>query len=152
MYITIIKLSLTKQTTTTHPNTTTSQRNKKLSYRRVTARCVLSLVILPNTTHQCRNDKSWPNRWYEVGGLVGGNMSQTNRRRSSCVYHLYTDDLLWRNFLTPQCTNCSRDPWPRPLREHSLITRLRLCMTDPCTKFEVSSVSRCGEITRGVKF
>jgi len=43
-------------------------------------------------------------------------------------------------------------PWPRPLREHSLITTLRLRMADPCTKFEVSSVSRCGEITRGVKF
>ena len=28
----------------------------------------------------------------------------------SCVYRLYTDDLLWRNFLSPQCTNCSRDP------------------------------------------
>ena len=25
-------------------------------------------------------------------------------------------------------------------------------MTDPCTKFEVSSVIRCGDITRGVKF
>jgi len=53
--------------------------NKKLSYRRVTARCVLSVVILPITTQQCRNylydDKSWPNRWYEVGGLVGGNVS-----------------------------------------------------------------------------
>jgi len=35
--------------------------NKKLSYRRVTARCVLSVVILPITTQQCRNysyDKS----------------------------------------------------------------------------------------------
>ena len=35
--------------------------DKKLSYRRVTARCVLSVVILPNTTQQCRNylyDKS----------------------------------------------------------------------------------------------
>ena len=35
--------------------------NKKLSYRRVTARCVLSLVILPVTTQQYRNylyDKS----------------------------------------------------------------------------------------------
>ena len=49
--------------------------NKKLSYRRVTARCVLSVVILPVTTQQCRNylyDKSWPNRWYEDGGLAGG--------------------------------------------------------------------------------
>ena len=26
------------------------------------------------------------------------------------LYHLYTDDLLWRNFLSPQCRNCSRDP------------------------------------------
>ena len=35
--------------------------NKKLRYRRVTARCVLSVVILPITTQQCRNylyDKS----------------------------------------------------------------------------------------------
>jgi len=34
---------------------------KKLSNRRVTARCVLSVVILPITTQQCRNylyDKS----------------------------------------------------------------------------------------------
>ena len=54
--------------------------NKKLSYCRVTARCVLSLVILPVATQQCRNylyDKSWPNWWYEVGGLVGGNVSWT---------------------------------------------------------------------------
>ena len=38
-----------------------SLTNKKLSYRRVTARCVLSVVILPITTQQCRNylyDKS----------------------------------------------------------------------------------------------
>jgi len=38
--------------------------NKKLSYRRVTARCVLSVVILPIAMQQCRNylyDKSWPN-------------------------------------------------------------------------------------------
>ena len=35
--------------------------NKKLSYRRVTARCVLSVAILQITTQQCRNylhDKS----------------------------------------------------------------------------------------------
>jgi len=42
---------------------------KKLSYRRGTARCVVSVEILPIATRQCRNylyDKSWPNRWYEV--------------------------------------------------------------------------------------
>ena len=52
--------------------------NKKLSYRRVTARCGLSVVILPIATQQCRNylyDKSWPNWWHEVGGLVRGNVS-----------------------------------------------------------------------------
>ena len=50
--------------------------NKKLSYRRGTARCVMSIEILPIATQQCRNylyDKSWPNWWYEVGDLVGGN-------------------------------------------------------------------------------
>ena len=30
--------------------------------------------------------------------------------------------------------------------------RLRLHMADPCTKSEVSSVSRCGDITWGIKF
>ena len=51
-------------------------KNKKLSYRRGTARCVVLIEILPIVTQQCRNylyDKSWPNRWYEVGDLVGGN-------------------------------------------------------------------------------
>ena len=50
--------------------------HKKLSYCRGTARCVVSIKILPIATQQCRNylyDKSWPNRWYEVGDLVGGN-------------------------------------------------------------------------------
>ena len=42
--------------------------------------------------------------------LLLSQVSYTNRRRSSCVYHLYTDDLLRRNFLSPQCRNCSRDP------------------------------------------
>jgi len=33
----------------------TRKCNKKRSYRRVTARCVLSVAILPITTQQCRN-------------------------------------------------------------------------------------------------
>jgi len=43
--------------------------NKKLSDRRGTARCVVSIEILPIATQQCRNylyNKPWPNRWYEV--------------------------------------------------------------------------------------
>jgi len=50
--------------------------NKKLSYRRGTARRVVSIEILPIATQQCRNYlyvKSGPNRWYEVGDLVGDN-------------------------------------------------------------------------------
>jgi len=77
--------------------------NKKLSYRRVTARCVLSVETLPITTQQCRNylyGKSWPNWWYEVGGLVGGYVSWTmctqpwcDRVGSHCLrYHKQTDD------------------------------------------------------------
>jgi len=39
-----------------------SKADKKLSYRRGTARCVVSVEILPTATQQCRNylyDKSW---------------------------------------------------------------------------------------------
>ena len=43
-------------------------------------------------------------------------------------------------------------PWPHPLAKSSLITRLRLHMANMCTKFEVSSVSHCGDISQGVKF
>jgi len=111
----------------------------------------MSVEILPTATQQCRNylyDKSWTNRSYEVGGLqwlmcskhVHSTMMQSSRFHcligviNKPTTHLYTYDFLWRNFLSPQCTNCSRDT------------------CDPCTKFEVSSVSRYGDITSGVKF
>ena len=45
----------------TETTTRKCKTDKKLSYRRVTARCVLSVVILQITTQQCRNylyDKS----------------------------------------------------------------------------------------------
>ena len=117
--------------------------NKKLSYRRVTARCVLSVVILLIATQQCRNylyDKSWPNWWYEVGGLVGGNVSWTmcthpwrHRVGSHCLKcHKQTDDVelcIWPVYRRLAVANFSKStmyklltwPWPRPLREHSLI-------------------------------
>jgi len=44
-----------------YPSEPVPERYKKLSYRRVTARCVVSVEILPITTQQCRNylhDKS----------------------------------------------------------------------------------------------
>jgi len=40
-----------KSAKSSHKATLHSMQNKKLSYRRVTARCVLSAVILPITTH-----------------------------------------------------------------------------------------------------
>ena len=70
----------------------------------------------------------------------------------SCVYHLFTDDLLWQNFPSPQCRNCSRDPDHAHLGNTHSSQDLRLHMADPCTKFEISSVSHCGDITWGVNF
>jgi len=50
------------------------KHDKKLSYRRGTARCVVvvPVEILPTATQQCRNylhDKFRTNRSYEIGGL-----------------------------------------------------------------------------------
>ena len=73
--------------------------NKKLSYRRETARCVVSIEILPIATQQCRNylyDNSWPNRWYEVGDLVGGNAWQT-----MCTQP-------WRDRVGSHCLRCHK--------------------------------------------
>ena len=88
--------------------------------------------------------------------------------RSSCFHCLIcvinkptTDDLwispVYRRLAVATVSKSTMEklltwPWPRPLRERSLITRLRLHMADPCTKFEVFSISRCGDITWGVKF
>ena len=46
----------------------------------------------------------------ESAPIVSGVINKPTK--SSCVglYHLYADDLLWRNYLSPQCRNCSRDP------------------------------------------
>ena len=81
-----------------------SCHNKKLSYRRGTARCIVSIEILPIATQKGRNylyDNSWPNRWYEVGDLVGGNAwstmcTQPWRDRVGChclKWHKKTDDV-----------------------------------------------------------
>ena len=109
-------------------------------------------------------DKSWTNRSYEVGGLrcvinmctqpwhvrvafIVLYVSYTNRRRSSCV-----SLPVYRRLAVAKCSKSTMYklltwPWPRPLREQALITRLRLRMADPCTKFEVSR-----DFTWGVKF
>jgi len=66
-------LTITAYNSITVPCRPTVTTKKKLSYRRGTARCVVSVEILPIATQQCRNymyDKSWTNRSYEVGGSV----------------------------------------------------------------------------------
>jgi len=54
----------------------TVSKKKKLSYHRGTARCVVSVEILPTATQQCGNylHKSWTNQSYEVGGLQWDNV------------------------------------------------------------------------------
>jgi len=47
--------------------------------------------------------------WRDRVAFIVSDVSLTNRPRTTFGYHLYTDDLLWRNFLSPQCRNCSRD-------------------------------------------
>jgi len=55
-------------------------------------------------------------------------------------------DLLWQNFLSPQCRNCSCDPDHVHLGK-TLVTILRLRMADPCTKSLALAVA---EILHGV--
>jgi len=96
--------------------------HKKLSYCRGTVWCAMSVEILPTATQQCRNhlyDKSWTNWHYEVADIT---------------LYPYTEILLWQNFLKYTMYKSLTWPWPRPLREHSLITRLRLHMADTHTR------------------
>jgi len=107
---------------------------KKLSYRRRTARCVVSVVISPIATQQCTNYlyTTSPEQ-IEVMKLkryrkamcnkhVHSTMTRSSRFRCPVGVINKTDDgrvvnityipttCLWRNFLSPQCRNCSRDP------------------------------------------
>ena len=79
--------------------------DKKLSYRRVTARCVLSVVILPITTQQCRNYilirqvltkpmvRSWRfSRLQCVINNVHSTMTRPSRLPLSHRCHKQTDD------------------------------------------------------------
>jgi len=117
--------------------------SKKLSYRRPRDRA--SVETLPIATQQCRNYTCTTSpEQIEVIKLEGYSGTMCNKHvhstmtRSirfhcpvgvinkpttdefwtSCGYHLYTDDLLWRNFLSPQCRNCSPDPDHATFREY----------------------------------
>ena len=70
-----------------------------------------------------------------------------------CISPVYRR-LAVANFLSPQCRNCSRDPDHAHLGAltHHKTKTSQVRMADPCTKFEVSSIIRCGDFTWGVKF
>ena len=128
---------------------------KKLSYR--DASCQLKSCQLPRNSAEttCTTSleqievmklRSWRVTVGQcvINMIVHSTMTRSSRKQT-------TDDLLWRNFSKSTMYILLTWPWPRPLTEHSLITRLRLRMADPCTKFEVSSASHChcGDITWG---
>ena len=107
-----------------------SKTSKKLSYRPVTARCVLSVVILPITTQQCRNylyDKSWPNRRYEVG-VKKFEVSSVSRCRK-----------ITRGV---KFLNGSADLHHTPFQRRFFFGRVGLAMASQCTKNEVSRFTR----------
>jgi len=70
-------------------------KSKLWSWRVTVGRCVINMHTQP---------------WRDRVASTVLQVSLTNRPRASCGCHLYTDDLLWRNFLSLQCRNCSRDP------------------------------------------
>jgi len=129
---------------------------------------------LPTATQQCRNylyDKSWTNRSHKLDSYTGTmcdkhvHSTMTRSSHFHCpigVINKPTTGVLWispvyRRLAVAKFSKSTMKRllswlWPRPLRKHLLITRLRLRMADPCTKFEVSSISRCGDITWRVKF
>ena len=128
----------------------------------------MSVEILPIATQQCRNylyDKSWTNRSYDVGPMFNKHVHSTMTRSSRfhCligVINKPTTDVLWispvyrrlaeAKFSTPTMWKLLAWPWPRPLREHSLITRLRFRMANSHKKLKYLALAVAQ--TWGVKF
>jgi len=75
--------------------TTVLNKSKLWSWRFKVVRCVINV-------HSTMTRSS---RFHCLTGVI--NKPTTVEL---CIYHLYTDDVLWRNFLSPQCRNCLRDP------------------------------------------
>ena len=76
-----------------YPTEATASGNKKLSYRRGAARCVVSVEILPIATQQCMDNlyKSGTNRSYEFEGYSGPMCNKhvhSTMTRSSCFHCL----------------------------------------------------------------
>jgi len=107
-------------------------KNKKLSYRQGTVRCIVSVEICQMPPNSAETTCTTSPEQIEVMKLNCFSKAMCNKHVHSTMtrssrfhcpvgviskpttvelwYHLYTDDLLWQNFLSPQCRNCSRDP------------------------------------------
>jgi len=97
-------------------------------------------TFLPIATQQYKNylhDKSWTNRSWRVT-----RSNHFHRPR------MYTDDLLWRNFLSPQCRNDPDHVCVQNLKSRawSSARRLGLATINLQTKFEVSNYTRYVQI------
>ena len=85
-----------------------------------------------------------------VRALVLGRFSQTklktelkdNAKKWIKIFHIIKPGDALAIWAADVCSRAARQ---------LICTRLRLRMADPCTKFEVSSVSRCGDIYMGCK-
>jgi len=148
--------------------------NKKLSYRQRTERCIVSDEISQLPRNSAETTCTTSPEQIEVMKLKRYSKAMCNKHVHSTmtrsihfrcpvgVINKPTTVKLWispvyqrlavAKFSKSTIYKLLTWPWPRPLREHSLITRLRLRMADSHTKFEVSSASCCREITWGVKF
>jgi len=88
--------------------------NKKLNYRWETARCVVSVEICQLPHNSAETTSTTSPEQIEVMKLKRYSKAMCNKHvhstMTSCVYHLYTDNFLCQNFLSPQYRNCSRDP------------------------------------------
>ena len=73
---------------------------------------------------QCVVNVCTQQRRDQVALIVSRVINKPTTDELCSLYHLSTDDLLWWNFLS----KLLMWSWPRPLREHSLITWLRLHM------------------------
>ena len=115
--------------------------NKKLSYRRETARCVVSVEILPNATQQCRNylyDKS--SKLWSWGGVMVGR----------CVINMCTQQ--WRiRVMGFKILKRFSWPWPRHFQGSFFIGRVGLAMVSQCTKFEISGFTHYEAMNGGAK-
>ena len=141
---------------------------KKLRYRRGTARCVVSVEILPIATHNgAENTCTTSPEQIEIMKLEGYSWPMCNEHVHSTMtrssrFHCPvadinkpTTDKLWispvyRRLAVAKFSK-STWPWPHPFQERFFIRGVGLAMVNQCTKFEVSRFTRYEAMNGGAK-